>query len=74
MLRRQDSSAAGSKRPRNQEEAGPTVTINGSAEDPAAMATVDGALSESSDIAAVAAAIAATDRADAVLHNVCTSA
>lgn len=37
---------------------------------PAALATADGALSESADTAAVAAAIAATDRADAVLHNV----
>lgn len=72
MLCRQESAAAnaGTKRPRSQDETGAADSINGSAETPAAMATVDAAMSETAEIAAVAAAIAATDRADTVLHNV----
>ena len=78
MLCRQETAAAaagaaanaGTKRPRSQDETVAADSINGSAETPAAMATVDAAMSESAEIAAVAAAIAATDRADAVLHDV----
>lgn len=68
--RQEPAAAAGTKRPRSQETAEPLDGTNSTADAPAALATADAALSESADTAAVAAAIAATDRADAVLHNV----
>lgn len=64
------AAAAGTKRPRSQDDAEPLDSMTSAADAPAALATADAALSESADTAAVAAAIAATDRADAVLHNV----
>ena len=67
------AAAAGTKRPRSQDDAEPLDSMTSAADAPAALATADGALSESADTAAVAAAIAATDRADAVLHNVSVS-
>lgn len=70
VLRRLEAGAAGTKRPRSQDEPPPAAYLNGSAGAQAALATADATLSESADTAAVAAALAATDRADAVLHNV----
>ena len=67
------AAAAGTKRPRSQDDAEPLDSMTSAADAPAALATADAALSESADTAAVAAAIAATDRADAVLHNVSLS-
>ena len=68
--RQEPAAAAGTKRPRSQDTAEPSDGMTNIADAPAALATADAALSESADTAAVAAAIAATDRADAVLHNV----
>lgn len=70
MCRQEPAAAAGTKRSRSQDTAEPSDGTTSIADAPAALATVDAALSESADTAAVAAAIAATDRADAVLHNV----
>lgn len=67
------AAAAGTKRPRSQDDAEALDSMTNAADAPAALATADAALSESADTAAVAAAIAATDRADAVLHNVSPS-
>lgn len=44
--------------------------MTSTADAPIALAIADSVLSEVADTAAVAAAIAATDRADAILHNV----
>ena len=67
---RHEPAAAGTKRPRSQDDAEPPGDLTSTADAPAALVTADAALSESADTAAVAAAIAATHRADAVLHNV----
>lgn len=67
---RQEPAAAGTKRPRSQDDAEPCGDVTSTADAPIALAIADSALSESADTAAVAAAIAATDRADAILHNV----
>ncbi len=80
MVCRQDTVAAGIKRPRPQDaEAAPASNMNGSAHTadtpaetaPAAMAAADAApMSDTADTAAMDAAKAATQRADAILHNV----
>lgn len=79
---RQEAAAAGSKRPRSQDcGAGPVAGMNGaahptdaaadsSADAPLPMAAADDAVvADPADIAAMEAAKAATERADAVLHD-----
>ncbi|DBA68056.1 TPA: hypothetical protein ACH3X2_014076 [Trebouxia sp. C0005] len=75
---KQEAAAAGSKRPRPQEPEpviasnfnGSAQTAEASAEPPAvAMAADAAAMTDPADTAAMAAAVAANQRADAVLHN-----
>ncbi|KAL3143427.1 hypothetical protein ABBQ38_002248 [Trebouxia sp. C0009 RCD-2024] len=66
---KQESAAAGTKRPRSQDDTEPCGDMTSTADAPIALAIADSVLSEVADTAAVAAAIAATDRADAILHN-----
>ena len=76
---RQETAAAGTKRPRPQDSDsvldstlnGAAQTAEPSADQPAVAMAADAApMSDPADHAAVAAAVAVTRRADAVLHNV----
>jgi hypothetical protein len=79
FLCRQEAAAAGTKRPRPQEPEpalasnsnGAAQTAEASAEAPAvAMAADAAAMTDPADTAAMAAAVAVNQRADAILHNV----